>query len=312
MRRLLIPLLCVAVLGVAVAEADAGAQSLLFPGIANKLEDNDWELVALQNEDGDDDLLEVGELLIGMFQIQQVQDAADESNFNDPVNYTFTGIFVVEVGAYGYNSDVGLHQFDFIPYAGDWSDLLDPSDDSNLGLPDTVATNTMAKVYSDYRSDTGDPFVQVEDSDDNDLTLKAAMETAHKDTATLMWEFGFDPDPDEDVGLHWTGFTNSQNINNVISLTTLVNADLTHLVPGFWPLLKHNWLWVDQDNAAFTTMAHFQGLGGIGTGSDGVFDLVTDTDFYILPTPEPGSLVLLGIGLASMGGFIFRRRRNRK
>lgn len=290
MRRILIPALCLLLIGSFAASAHASSTSLLFPYVVNKLEDNDWESFADANQSGE---LDVGDYLYGVISVQDVVEA-DTSNANTPVLETFTAVYVLKVTG---RTGTGPYQFQFgAATAAEWA-ALDTALD--LGLPTFNGTGTAAIAYSDKRASTSDPWV-----DEFLATEKLSIATATQNVTTPLWEFGFTGASDE----MWMANASSSNpLDPDLTISSYIALNVTHLYPGGVPLLKHNYLGTFNSN--YTGPVDLQGFGVLEVTNPGVWQVKTDTDFYIKPTPEPGTLALLGLGLAGFGIAAIRRRR---
>lgn len=303
MRRILIPaLVCLAVVTFA-AGAHASALGLLYKdGITtNHLEDNDWEFWHDTDSSG---TFNVGDLLIGMFEIQQIRDVDPGGKPVVPTTTnTFTGVFVVEVASVNTASPTysGGADYTFTPTATNWSTL-------GYGLPVRTSTDSFTIVFDDSSS----PFLNPNPA--ASTSVNDALATATD--GTRLWEFGFAGGGSDPFEL-WLAQANGLSPLTVTRLDFQAALNITHT---YAPALGLKIL--DNDFV-------FRGADGIGgplgiysqvqlTGSleaPGVddsrwFDIKTDADFYIKPTPEPGSLILLGLGLAACGGVVYRRRRN--
>jgi hypothetical protein len=309
MRRLLIPSLALLVICGAVAQpalASSSAAGLLHPYDVTWLEDQDWEMIVIDVDDTDG-LLDSNDYLVGMFEVTKGTNKTGVGQFLSSATLNaYTGVFVLQ---YNGTTVTGLEgggatYYSFSPVAN-WSTLP-----GGLGLSDPVNNGkTIAAVYDNSHfgeGAAGGVFV------DPTGGIAAALDTATRDT--LAYEFGFMGLPGE--------FWLSSSIAGVppLSLQFYGSLNVTYSNPSSPVLLPHNWYYnndlgqlLDPGDLVLgpkITQVHLQGgITGIPTAGD--FDIITDTDFYVYATPEPGSLILLGLGLAACGGVVYRRRRNK-
>lgn len=289
MRLLIFGVVCAAVVTIAVPASAASALGLLHAdGITiNQLEDNDWEFAT-----GDDTIVDVGDLLIGMFEIQDVLDVYPVGSLpRDAITNgaTFTGVFALKV-----TSKVNIGGF--LQWAYTFAPVSD-AEWATTGLPARSHSGTEFLVYSDSSS----PFVNPDTG-----TIAGSLATATE--GTLLWELGFRGE----AGESWTALSATDDISAVgpggLQFASYTNVTAYHAGPK---LLKHDYLTPGADGIGgpLGIYSEWQIDGRRESGFIGDFDLRTDADMYILPTPEPGSLALLGLGVLGLGGVVYRRRR---
>lgn len=336
MRRILTTMLLAAVLCVVGTQAQAasGLDLLYLDGnTVNFLEDDDWEIVVKGEGNRDVTELEIGDLVIGMFRITGSKDVSpatrpDKDAFTNGA--TLTGIFVTE---YAGTTDVDVYPAipafsdtielgKFIPYDGSWSTLFGSKIPlvglEALGLPEPTADGTIAIIYSDDDipavAGGNQDFIDQGSNPPGVVTsLSQAFDTASD--GTVLWEIGFAgwntvTDVTSNPNEWWYSNGDTGVPPSSVEFFTSLNVTANLGAPA---LLPHSWLFTgaNVNSIGLAATSAVQAGGGRSTADAGLFLLSTDTDFYIKPTPEPGTLALLGLGLVGIGGVVYRRRRNK-
>lgn len=272
----------------------------LVVGVDNQFQDDDWETIHPNFTDGDT-ILAVGEVLVGMFEIDSRQTP---SSFDFIAHgATFTGIFMIQVETKSVIGGGTVADFTFGPApAGAWT---------SLGLPAPASTDTMIIIYNDTTADGSagnnhDDFV-----DPTVGTLAGALATA---LGAPVAEFG----RPGGAG-NWIATT----IDNVAPFAA---DDFTEFIGGLSTfsanlLLTFNYItlpWLEvhavagNQQLAITDGVLFRSGSDPQGRLDGVtvFSIASTANAWVHPAPEPGSLaVFAGLGLAAAGARWRRRRR---
>jgi hypothetical protein len=291
--------LSVGLLGLPSQASGTSIVSQLFPNSVNHLEDNDWEFLAKGSGASlGPNIVEVGDFLVGMFQIQKLNDTASAGTFTPTQgsDTTFSAVFALRVASIDPHPIFGalLQVFTMAaPTDPEWVALADA-----YGLPSRTSSGTLALIYED----SSNPFVDP----------AAGSKTAALATATdgaFLWEVGFTGA----LGEFWSAVVPTTDITAIIGhdLAAFANfgagVNVTHSALGAPTLGLHNFL-----NFPTSHQIQLKGTFEPLTGNAGNnFQAQTDTDVYIRPVPAPATLLLLGAGLSALGslGYLSRRRK---
>ena len=241
-----------------------------------QLEDNDWESLV---DDGDG-VVEVGEILYGMFEITDVRDVSPGTQGVQPRQAEmFTGVFVTEVAQ-------------VLPpqkYIGGATYVMKPAAAAawtSVGLAAPVSANSMAVIYSDPDG----PQLMVDPA-----TGSVATSLATATNGTKLWEFGFaggGNDPSE----FWIGDADSPSIVNLQDLMYKASLNVTEAEPVVSGIILG-----DHNFKNWLAPAQLQFTGGMESKSAGDFQIRTDSDFYVRVVPEPATVAYLLFGAVALG-----------
>lgn len=307
--------------GIGLAGIEAGSGG---PGVITTLEDDDWEILV---QGGDftgpggtwtggtigapgSNTVGIGDIFVGMIRISQIlkPGPGGDTDFNENGGGTISAIFAIKLAA-----EVGGTVVSTFLSNEEWAAVgLDA-----LGFT-RVAANTIAVVFDD--PDNVEPEAAGDGTVTDDLTNAGAAGPPTNPSGpngTRLWEFGI-----TDAENFWvTTGSGGALIGATIPATGLgdfatfnFGLNQTHAYPAGDHIVFHPIL-----NAAVNPFVAGDSQL-LGTGSvkppgfptaETDFDLVSDTDLFISTSvvPEPGSMILLGMGAMGVFGAGYRRRR---
>lgn len=294
--------------------AEASALNSLRAGGINELEDIDFEFHA--EDVGNDGQVKQGDLLLAILEVDRnnfitganlTDDTPNSTSSSLHFDYltttdTFTAISLIKVLADPVISGGGLIA-NYVFEAATAQDWLDYT-----GLAD-VDAGTMAVFFDDPSAGAGINHI-------DHTTVAGGVATTTN--GTRLWEMGFTGA----AGEFWNAQTldtspiggfDPTDIHQITGLDFLASLNVVDYNAGI-TLNKHRAL-ADPDLSGpaaglFTDATHLHLQGNSETGDAGEFDIRTDTNLYIVPTPEP-STMLLWAGVAGVAGALGARRRRR-
>lgn len=311
MKKVLFLIAVVAAFACVTSYAAAGIQSQLVGNVVNELEDTDYEAAVT----GGDIIIAKDDYLVAILSVEDSMSwftGAFDNLLNssvtthagfDPSAATpaFTGVSLIKVTSV-ISSTLPDGTFSFAQYVFQGATSADWLTYTGLS---GIGDNTAAVLYDDPANN---PHI-----DPATATIASSIATAVN--GTRLWELGFAGD----TGEFWRATTTSQKADgtadatNILKITGLdfrASLNVLDYNAGI-PLVKHNALG-DPDISVFASeflgASQLQLQGNYQPGGTGIWNLKTDTNLYILPVPEPASM-LVWAGLAGLFGFMVVRRR---
>ena len=300
------------------SRVDASVLSELELDVVNELTDTDYESHVFDTNNSGE--VDEGDMLLAMFVVSDkfnkltgTFNSSDDNSLTSTEIFsptsatrTFTGVTLIKVDTLVESGAGAFANYTF--------KAATPTEWSTYGFVSDVDVGTMAVIFDDPPSSPHvDPAV-----DGGDLSSEIATAT----NGTRLWEVGFTGSGGAATGAEfWAAVAvdfggEATKIDKIDNLTffAAMNVVDNHVAAPF-KLVKHNAL-SDPELSSAEGAAQFGGpvqmqlFGALQTGSAGNFDIKTNTNFYILPTPEPGS-ILIWAGVLGVGWFGTRRRRRK-
>lgn len=319
--------------------ASASALSSIIPYINNGWTDRSHEGVLFVDRDDQGNILGltpsteakipvvgIGDIFLGMWEVESYQYNTPNGSFSggDPAwpGEAYTATFGLAVSSAQFVTDGGITnleityralseaEWDAVIASGYAAAAMKPT--GNFGDGITVL-GAMAKVYSDPTEASDKSGEWTNPDVDGDIPPGPATGPADwpadfataSNNATLLWEIGFNGSDNES----WTAtLFNTVEPDKVEFEANLSVLEYYNGAP--WLLLHDQFLRGGSD--VYGPYAQVQLSGGISENAlfgDGLF--LDNTNIWIHPTPEPGTLALLGLGLVGLGGVVYRRRRQK-
>jgi hypothetical protein len=300
------------------------------------LEDEDFEVFidsqgnVITPSGSDFPVPQVGDFLVSMWNVQLVK-YLPSGNSKLPTTNTFTALAAVKVGSRPIASDRNNDSVNdtfvlsFVPLVkADWDNLI-----TNWGYLPAAArpTNEGASFATLYDDGTKNGTTWINSDVDGDQQGSAdwAVDFATA-IGTPLWEFGFTGAGGTPQNGEFWGAMVEQPAAILppptippfidpggVVFNAALNVTHTYAAVGGIKLLPHDWLGFGGGGPANPLFGKTWQLQLNGNIDDpnlvGDRMLSTDTNIYIRPIPEPGSLALIGLGLIAVGTVARRRRR---